>query len=119
MKLDVSSRRLFSVGNNLFFDISKLMLHLWCLLKDFFLRLDMLVMSTHLKLRHLSQELVDMGQSENTSGCRYQFWIRLLIVTTFWCLVWLTPGRVVLEEPTIAIEDGLLKLFHIPNLRRE
>ena len=31
-----------------------------------FLRLEMLVMSTHLKLGHLSQELVDMGQSENT-----------------------------------------------------
>ena len=92
---------------------------IWFWKTPFFLRLEMLVMSTHLKLGHLSQELVYMGQSENTGDCWYQFWIHFFDVTTIWCLVLLTPGRVVLEEPTIAIEDGLLKLFHIPNLRRE
>ena len=92
---------------------------IWFWKTPFFLRLEMLVMSTHLKLGHLSQELVYMGQSENTGDCWYQFWIHFFDVTTIWCLVRLTPGRVVLEEPTIAIEDGLLQLFHIPNLRRE
>ena len=48
---------------------------IWFWKTPFFLRLEMLVMSTHLKLGHLSQELVYMGQSENTGDCWYQFWI--------------------------------------------
>ena len=48
---------------------------IWFWKTPFFLRLKMLVMSTHLKLGHLSQELVYMGQSENTGDCWYQFWI--------------------------------------------